>query len=246
MSDEDLVNKPHPGGWDIAHTATKALLSAVPWVGGSVSEIFAAIITPPLTKRKDEWIISIAAGLTALEKTVEDFKIENLSQNNVFLTTVLHASQAAIRNHHQEKLKALRNSVLTAAVAPSQEDNLTLVFVRYIDELTPQHFRLLQFFSDNEQRLNHIQSYEELYKEVLTISPELTATRDEFKLLCADLTARNLLRISQDIEDFPGIYRAESLLLQSTDTSAPMLEVTSIGQAFLRLILEDVHISGDV
>jgi hypothetical protein len=54
MDSGDPLKKPKASMGDIAHTSTKAGLSAIPLVGGPAAEIFAAIITPPLTKRRDE------------------------------------------------------------------------------------------------------------------------------------------------------------------------------------------------
>jgi sulfur relay (sulfurtransferase) DsrC/TusE family protein len=239
MSGSDITEIPQAVPGDRYHAFVKTILSGVPVVGGPAAEIFAAVITPPLSRRKDEWVQWLGIRLETLEKEVEGFKIENLSQDENFITTVMHASQVAIRNHHKEKLKALRNVVVEAAISPSPEDNLDIVFIRYIDELTPRHFRLLKFFADNEQDINHAKSYDELHKASLTIGREKGDSPEEFKFFSTDLTARGLLRISRDIDDLTGTYRADAILLESTDDNLPTLVVTSIGKSFLRLILED-------
>ena len=239
MSDSDITHIPQADSADKIHIAGKALISAVPWIGGPAAEIFAAVITQPLSKRKDEWILSIATGLISLKEKVDGFSIESLSQDENFVTTVMHASQVAVRNHHKEKLKALRNAVLNAATTSSKEDNLNLMFIRYIDELTPHHFRVLKFFCDNEGELSHVKSYEELYTGSLKLGPEMENTPDEFKLFCTDLIARGMLRISQSVDDFPGIHQPNVIVEESDDASTSTLAVTSIGRAFLRLILED-------
>jgi hypothetical protein len=55
---------------DVAHTIVKAGLSAIPVIGGPAADLFSALIIPPLTKRRDEWIQSIVAGLQNLEEKV--------------------------------------------------------------------------------------------------------------------------------------------------------------------------------
>ena len=133
MSDSDIRrSKPKAGAGDVAHTVVKAGLSAIPFIGGPAAEIFSAIIVPPLSKRRNEWIESIAKGLKTLEEKIDNFNIEALSQNEMFITTVMHASQAAIRNHQKEKLEALRNAVLNAALPNAPEEDIQLMFLNYI------------------------------------------------------------------------------------------------------------------
>jgi len=106
------------------------------------------VIAPPLTKRCDEWMNSIAEGLKELEEKVEGFKIEELSKNEIFITTIMQASQAAVRNHQKEKLEALRNAVLNAALPNAPEEDLQMIFLGSIDSLTTWHVRILKLFDN--------------------------------------------------------------------------------------------------
>ena len=133
---------------DVVHAVVKAGISGIPVIGGPAAEIFSLIIVPPLTKRRDKWIENIAEGLKGLEEKVEGFKIEDLSNNDAFITTVTHATQAAIRNHQQEKLEALRNAVLNAALSSTLEEDLQLMFLEFVDSLTPWHLRVLKFLDN--------------------------------------------------------------------------------------------------
>ena len=139
---------PKPTRGDAAHTLVKAGLSAIPIVGGPAAEIFAAIIVPPLTRRRDEWLQSVANGLAELEKKVEGFKIESLAKNDVFITTVMYATQVAIRNHQAEKLEALANVVLNSALRAGIDEDTQQMFLGYIDSLTQSHLKVLSFLDD--------------------------------------------------------------------------------------------------
>ena len=114
---------------DTLHTLTRAGLSAIPSLGGPAVEIFNAIFTPPLNKRKDEWIQSIVKSLIELEGKVDGLTLENLSKNEVFITTVTQATYTAIRNHHEEKLTALRNAVINSALPNPPNEDLQLMFI---------------------------------------------------------------------------------------------------------------------
>lgn len=151
MTKKDKKIKPKPGAKDIAHTIVKAGISAIPFCGGPAAEIFSAIIVPPLSKRRDEWVESIVEYLKRLEKEVKGFKIEELSKNKIFITTVMHASQAAIRNHQEEKLEALRNAVLNAALPNSPEEDMQLIFLNLVDLFTPWHLRILKLFQNPQE-----------------------------------------------------------------------------------------------
>jgi hypothetical protein len=130
---------------DVTHTAIKAAIGSVPGIGSAAAEVFSSIITPPLSKRKDEWIESIVEGLKNLKDQVDDFSIENLKDDEVFITTVSYATQIAIRNHQAEKLNALKNAILNTALRNAPDDDLQLIFLNYIDTSTEWHLRILAF-----------------------------------------------------------------------------------------------------
>lgn len=148
MDDSKVEKDLKPTKGDLAHTLAKAGLASIPVVGGAASGLFSAIIIPPLSKRRDEWIAQIVEGLNKLEQKVEGFKIEDLSKNDTFITTVTHATNSAIRNHQAEKLEALRNAVLNSALPSPIEEDLQLMFIHFIDELRPWHLRVLKFFKN--------------------------------------------------------------------------------------------------
>jgi len=148
MEEKKQEEKLEPRVEDVGHTVAKAIISAVPYVGGPAAELFSFLIVPPLQRRRDEWMKSIADGLRELQAKVEGFNIENLQDNEMFVTTVMHASQAAIRNHQKEKLEALRNAVLNAALPNPPEEDLQMMFLDFVDTLTPWHLRVLKFFYD--------------------------------------------------------------------------------------------------
>ncbi|MHC4791264.1 MAG: hypothetical protein ACYS8Y_07485 [Planctomycetota bacterium] len=142
MAKSDITEQPERTAGDAVYTLAKAGVAAV--AVGAGKELFSSVITPSLEKRRDKWIESVAGGLKKLEEKVEDFKIENLRENESFVSVVMQASKAAIRNHREEKLEALRNVVLNAARPNAIEENLQLVFLNVVDSLTPSHIKVLK------------------------------------------------------------------------------------------------------
>ena len=141
-------DRPQTNRSDFVHTGAKAVLSAIPIIGGPASELFSLVVTPSLSKRRDEWIESIAKGLKELEEHVESFTIENLRENDSFVSAVMYASAVAIRNHQKEKLEALKNAVLNTAMPNAPEEDYQLMFLNFVDSLTEGHLRMLKILDD--------------------------------------------------------------------------------------------------
>jgi hypothetical protein len=140
---------PKPTHGDALHTFAKAGLSAIPIVGGPATELFAYIVVPPLTKRRDEWLQLIADGLKALEEKMENFSIESLSKNDDFITMLLEASHLAVRTHQKEKIESLRNAVLNAALE-IPEEHAQAILLQFLAVATPWHLRVLAFYQSPE------------------------------------------------------------------------------------------------
>jgi len=229
-SGNDLSARPKIGTGDVAHTAARTGLSLIPVVGGSAKEIFNVIIAPPLAKRQAEWMEKVVEKLKELEKTVEDFKIENLSENENFITIVTHATLIAIRNHQKEKLEALRNATLNSALSPMVEEDLQLLFLNCIDELTPWHMRVLKFLDNPGEwiKQNKIPIPDYYVGGASTVLyaafPELEKNKDFAKQLIRDLSVRG--------------FASDWDSMNVTTTKGGMFanRTTSIGKQFLKFI----------
>ena len=132
---------------DRLHTLAKAGIGSIPIVGAAASELFTVILAAPLEKRRVEWMNDVAELLKELDVRGE-LKLEDLQDNEAFITTVMQASQAAIRNHQSEKREALRNAVLNAALPHAPHESLQQHFINQVDSFTVWHIRLLDLFKD--------------------------------------------------------------------------------------------------
>jgi hypothetical protein len=47
---------PEPTEADIAHSAARAALSVIPFLGGPASELLSMVLVPAVAKRRDEWL----------------------------------------------------------------------------------------------------------------------------------------------------------------------------------------------
>lgn len=144
----DDLSKPKAGVLDTVHTGAKVVLSLIPGVGGLAAEGFSALITPPIEKRRDQWIESIGNRLRELEDKFESFSIQELSENELFISVLILASKVVISNHQEEKINSLRNAVLNAACSKSIDDDKQLIFIKFIDDFTVRHIKTLNFFNN--------------------------------------------------------------------------------------------------
>ncbi len=250
MNKEKRIRRPVRSSPDIAHHILKATLSTIPVVGGAAAELFSTVIAPPIVKRRDDWLNSIAEELKSLEDRFETFKVTSLSQNEVFISTFIRGTQGAVRNHSEEKLEALRNAVLNTALEEKPIDYVLEITFNLIDKLTPLHIKLLKFFSifpcrvvaklemerDDDYQIyeEHIIEYDELIQRLFP-NEQLNFWRKAI----IELETEELIKIN-DIE-------SESMMLHSK------VYLTDFGESFLRFITHPlrlpigprIHVSDD-
>ena len=138
------IEPPKASKGDLAHTIAKAGLAAIPVLGGPAAELFQLVIQPPLERRRAEWMAAVGERLQELQDA--GVQLEDLAENEEFITAAMHASNIALRTHQKEKLEALRNAVLNVAIGQAPDDALQHMFFRWIESLSPLHLRFLKFF----------------------------------------------------------------------------------------------------
>ncbi len=148
MDNQEKYDSPKKNFGDIVHTGIRAVLSSVPFVGAPAIELFAFLVAPPLEKRRDEWIRSIAEGLVALENERPGFQIDALAEDETFLATLINASRAAIAASRDETRQALRNAVLNSPLPTAPDDIRQKIFIHWIDEFSAWHIKILEMFDD--------------------------------------------------------------------------------------------------
>lgn len=132
---------------DAAHAIVRSGLGTIPIAGAAATELFSAIVTPPLEKRKTEWMKKVGEALRNLESQ-KGINLQDLQNNDTFLDISLHATQAALRTSREEKLIALKNAILNSAMPSPINDSMQQMFINFIDTLTVWHLRLLSFLKD--------------------------------------------------------------------------------------------------
>jgi len=133
------------------------------------------LILSPATKRRDRWIDEyLSKAYQLITEKVAFSVVENLPNNELFLTVVLQATSIALRNHQKEKLEALSNAIVNSVLTTSVNDDINLVFIDLVDELKVSHLRLLRMlyepdrYSKEESAfLNELENQKHLYAHIV-------------------------------------------------------------------------------
>ena len=137
----DKQPEPHEGLETMAFFV-ESFAGLVPFVGNAIT----ATVVPALQKRHAErmrvWLDELAAEM-------ENLKIDKqaLLTDDEFFYVLTEATKAAANTAHTEKLVFLQNAILNCANVESRpQDELSLRFVKLIDEMSPAHLQLMEYF----------------------------------------------------------------------------------------------------
>jgi hypothetical protein len=68
MPQDTDFKPPKAGIGDAAHAIARAGLGTIPLAGAAATELLNAIITPPLERRRNEWMKEVGEALRSLEE----------------------------------------------------------------------------------------------------------------------------------------------------------------------------------
>jgi hypothetical protein len=176
---------------------------------------------------------SVAAGLKRLEEQHRCI-VDELTNNDAFIDTVMQASQAAVQTTNEEKRAALRNAVLNAALPNPPDEAKRQVFVTLVEQMTVWHLRILSLFADpptwfsrNSKTMPQWSIAGSLSQLLTTAYPELKNQREFYDIIGKDLFQRGLL----NTDGFHAMMSGQGALAKRT---------TGFADEFLRFIAEPV------
>jgi hypothetical protein len=230
MRDPDWVGPPTKSIADTIHAVVKTAFSLK---AGPAADLFALFIPAPFERRWVEWMERCEMRFRHLATRDKEL-FERLRSNEEFISVFIAASQAAVRTHHAEKRGMLASAAVHAAEGAGIGVDLQLIFVRFVDELTPGHFQLLALFAEHEAVMAKLSGFEPLRQFVLTVAPSAVSSA-EFKLLCNDLQSRVLVRFSEAFDDFDGLAVVNALATEDSGVGA-RVAVTDLARSFLAFV----------
>jgi hypothetical protein len=211
---------------DTVHAIGSAALQLVPLVGSSAAELLKHAIMPPLERRRDDWMETVAEALRS-----HDVAFEELGTRPQLLDAFFQASTAAIKTSSEEKRAALRNAILNIAKRWDPDETVSQQFLDLVERFHPWHLRLLQAMNDPPGWAKaHAVTYDPGFSSSLSgfieaAFPELVGRGDFYGQLWAELGQA-------------GLHGTSGLNTMMTVTGWLASRTTERGKAFLRFISE--------
>lgn len=149
--------------------------------------------------------------------------LEDLRENEQFISAVMYASQLALRTHKHEKLKALRSAVTNVARGQAPEETWQHIFLNFIDSLTELHIQILRVFQSPTPPPSL--SMGGLSNVLEHNMPELRGRDALYQQLWRDLYSR-------------GLVNTDGLNTTMSGSGLGQKRTTGLGDAFLTFITE--------
>ena len=218
---------------NIVHSLLKGGLGTIPIIGSLAAEVFGIIVTPPLEKRRAEWMNEVAQKLKDLELN-HKINFEELQHNDQFIDVVLQASTYALKTSEKEKINAFQNAILNTAVGETPGETISQIFLNQLDSFTIWHIVILKFIDDPKQWYqkanrtppNFIAG--SLSNVLFDAFPELKQQNDMVNIIWNDLRTAGL----HSTGDLNAIMSGGGTLSGRT---------TSLGKKFLDFISNNEH-----
>jgi len=169
----------------------------VPGIGLPLADLIGSKIRKEYEENLERWFNDLASGL----QLVQD-RFEKIYEEPEFLETVAAAAEAARKTAHQEKLEALKNAILNTVDHDTRPDeDLRLRFINYVNQMVPDHLRILTFYDDPQKQFDEDPAIER--PNEMTTSQQigfialgwLEDQRPKYLRLVEDLTTWRLLGV---------------------------------------------------
>ncbi len=277
--EDDITKAPKPNAWDAAHQVVKIALSAVSGLASlgailatgvpisvPLADFWTTFVPAPLAKRMVEWMELLARKIVEVKSKVENFNIEDLSNNDSFISAAQQATSIALRNHKKEKLEALANAVINIALSNSVQEDMKFMLLHLVDRVTPSHISILKYF-DNPFEWMKERNAEGMYMKDGWIEnfdeafPDFKGNRYALYWTVEDLSNVGLLREKVDsyytthqlLPSQPFGESAEEQLERKLIYQEKLrarnliditdIEITMLGQSFLQFISNPVELN---
>jgi hypothetical protein len=226
---------------DVWHGLAKVTLGALPVLGPAVAELFQIAIITPAQLRQTQWQIAVAEVLNRLITNVEGLSVENLANNEDFLTTVVATSHMAMKTSQIEKIRMLQAAIYRSGSGLKLQAFIQNTFLQIIERYVPEHVVLLRELTYETSLKNAFMKLKDQCPDLIktnTTGPEsgeYCKIEDLAKFIVEDLPADTASELFADLHRDKLCRGSEGWQL-SYYVDAPLDFVTSRGKAFLEYI----------
>lgn len=129
----------------------------IPVFGGAIGEAFHAFVKSPVERRQLKAIELMMDAINELYERTRRSQ-EDLIKDEAFVSTLFTAATLSARTADEEKLKAIKNAVISSAMMGAPNEAFQQMYMATLADMTSIHLRLLSYFKtlkfDNVQRFN--------------------------------------------------------------------------------------------
>jgi len=219
---------------EAAAALLKGAVSGIPFAGSLISEV-GNLYLNPLEKRKREWMNEVCRAIEEIQNQFSRIP-KSLEKDEAFISFLYQTTILALKNHQREKLRALSNGLISAADPEGVPEDVVFQFIRFIDNLSVTHLKILDRIEKHAGQIARIETLEQVYGEFQSLT-SLSLDRGIFRSFIQDLDAMFLLRIG-DIDDFPEYATKRETIVTEQSKTRP-LHVTELGRKFLLFIRQN-------
>ncbi len=215
---------------EVIHAILRGGAGAVPFAGSLIAETL-SLLSDPAEARKERWLSELTETVNEIEEKLGVLP-NSLKEDDEFVTFLYQATHIAIKNHQNEKIAALKTALYNKAKHKTESD-LSLQYLRYVDELTVTHLLVLSAIDKHAGQFGRLLKLE----QVLGKMEEVLGTkldRIHFRAIIADLENRFLVT-AKDIEELPEFSSTQAFMELESSKNQP-IRVTSFSRAFLMFI----------
>lgn len=203
---------------DTVEIVGKTVVSTIPVGGAMITAVYDTVKNNCLAKRQQKWQELIEKRLANVEKTLNE-----LGENEIFVTTLIKATELAMKTADDNKLEYLASAVKNSVEINLSEEKL-MVYVSLVEKYTVSHIKILDFYND-PIKFDIVRN---------TTGMMGSATHFLFKVY-PELDNSLFVKFYNDLYT-DGLVNTESLNSMMTDSGMKAKRTTELGDGFLEFI----------
>ena len=221
---KDWADNTHEYGRDVAKALTLGL--ANPLVD---------FILPSFhQKRFEDWCANVFKAL--LELSENKISLEDLRQNEEFISLLKESMVIASKTHQEEKHEFLKRALLNQFESPYTFDE-KIIYTRLIDSLTLTHIYFLCILSKCADELKNMNRFSDMVERLAKDELADYVPTESYRMLLKDLENSSLIELSESIEYEDKVRQATYLKTKEEDNELPFILITEHGNSFLDYIV---------
>lgn len=209
-----------------------------------LASVLFALLRNPMEERRNEWIEQIEADVYKLNQRYDNLE-KCIRDNENVLSTVIMASQLAMKTCNKEKLQALRNIIMNTIMQPDYEEYKLQMFLNMIEKFTEWHIRLLDYFSRPEELQKEHKiviksgqfNSQPAMQVFWSLYPKMKTQKEYIKVIMENLFTDGLISVDGKFIDV--IYQYNPPIGIYNEECGPLAKrTTDLGDELLKLIRE--------